>query len=68
MKRGKNWGETVETSIEIIKTLGETCGNTMGNGRKWLGNWGIAICTKIVKFSTFYPETHLRLLIENFYF
>ena len=32
--------ETVETTKEIVETLGETCRNTMGNGRKWLGNWG----------------------------
>ena len=30
---------TVETG-ETIETLGETCGNTMGNGRRWLGNSG----------------------------
>ena len=33
-------GKTVETTEEIIETLGETCGITMANGRKWLGNWG----------------------------
>ena len=31
---------TVETPEEIVETLGETCGNSMGNGRKWLENWG----------------------------
>ena len=32
--------ETVKTPEEIVETLGEICGNTMGNDRKWLGNWG----------------------------
>ena len=32
--------ETEETPIEKIKTLGETCRNTRGNGRKQLGNRG----------------------------
>ena len=36
---GERWGETVETH-KIVETPGETCGCTMGNGRKWLGNWG----------------------------
>ena len=30
----------METPEEIVETLGETCGNITGNGRKWLGNWG----------------------------
>ena len=38
--RGKHLGEKVATSEEIVQTLGETYGNAMGNGRKWLGNWG----------------------------
>ena len=33
-KRGKHWGETVETSEEIVEALGETWENTMGNGRE----------------------------------
>ena len=32
--------ETVETREEIVETPGETCGDTMGNGRKCLVNWG----------------------------
>ena len=30
----------METTEKITETLGETCGNTMRKGRKWLGNWG----------------------------
>ena len=32
-------GKAVETPEKIVETLGETCGNTMGNGKKLLGNW-----------------------------
>ena len=32
--------ETVEAPEEIKETLRETCGNTMGDGGKWLGHWG----------------------------
>ena len=37
---GETMRETVETPKEIVETLGERCGNTMENDRKWLGNWG----------------------------
>ena len=37
---GETLRGTVETPKKIVETLGKTCGNTMGNGRKWLENWG----------------------------
>ena len=32
--------ETVETSEKIVEATKKICVNTIGNGRKWLGNWG----------------------------
>ena len=36
-KRGKHREKTVETPKEIVAILGKSCGNTIGNGEKWLG-------------------------------
>ena len=33
-------GKQVETPEVTVKTLGESYGNIMGNGGKWLETWG----------------------------
>ena len=40
MGNSREMGEAVETPEEIVETLWETWESTMGNDRKWSGNWG----------------------------
>ena len=59
---GKRWKMVRKLGKHNIKGItGMITQNTKRTG------FNNSECTKIIKFSIFYPETHLRSLIENFY-